>query len=64
MTICLVLQYSLMWNLVPSERGTFKATRTNFLFLFLMLIVLLASLVPIGYTVARLHPSQSCGPFR
>lgn len=57
-------QYSLIWNLVPSKRGAFKATKTNFLFLFLMLAVLLASLIPIGYSVARLHPSQTCGPFR
>ena len=53
-----------MWNLAPNTRGAFKATRTNFLFLFLLLAVLLASLVPTGYTVARLHPSQTCGPFR
>jgi hypothetical protein len=59
-----VKKYSLMWNLAPSTRGAFKATRTNFLFLFLLLAVLLASLVPIGYVVARLHPSQTCGPFR
>jgi hypothetical protein len=59
-----VKKYSLMWNLAPSKRGVFKATKTNFLFLFLMLAVLLASLVPIGYSVARLHPSETCGPFR
>ena len=58
------LQFSLMWNLVPSKRGAFKATRTNFLFLFLMLAVLLGSFIPIGYAVARLHPSETCGPFR
>ena len=50
--------------MVPSKRGTFKTTRTNFLFLFLLLAVLLTSLVPIGYAVARLHPSETCGPFR
>ena len=53
-----------MWNLEPSSRGAFKATRTNFLFLFLLLAVLLASVIPISYAIARLHPSETCGPFR
>lgn len=48
-----VKKYSLLWNLVPSKRGTFRSAKTNFLFLLLMLGALFLFLVPIGFAVAR-----------
>lgn len=46
-------QYSLMWNLTPDKRGAFKAARTNFLFILLMLVALFIILLPIGYIIAK-----------
>eukprot|EP00731_Ephydatia_muelleri_P029443 Em0020g1087a len=59
-----VKKYSLMWNLEPERRGIFKAARTNFLFLLLLLVTLFGALVPVGFAVAKLQPSASCGPFK
>ena len=47
------LQYSLIWNLTPDKRATFRAARTNFLFVFLLLLSLFVILVPVGVTVSR-----------
>ena len=42
-----------MWNLEPERRGIFKAARTNFLFLLLLLVTLFGALVPVGFAVAK-----------
>lgn len=47
------LQYSLIYNLTPDKRGTFRAARTNFLFILLMLFALFLILLPIGYIIGR-----------
>ena len=47
------LQYSLMYNLTPDKRGAFRAARTNFLFILLMLISLFLILLPIAYIIAK-----------
>ena len=45
----LSLQYSLIYNLTPDKRGTYRAARTNFLFMLLLLVTLFLFLIPVGY---------------
>jgi hypothetical protein len=59
-----VKRYSLTLNLALSKDGAYRSARVNFTFLLLLLITLLGCLIPIGFTIAALRPSQECGPFR
>ena len=58
-----VKKYSLIWNLEP-EKSIQRSSRNNFLFLFLILLSLFASVIPVAYAIARLRPSVTCGPFQ
>ena len=59
------IQYSLIWNLVPSKRKSFRAARTNFVFIALMLLTLFLVIIIIGFAIARysnhklLHHNQN-----
>ncbi|XP_062508865.1 transmembrane channel-like protein 7 isoform X2 [Corticium candelabrum] len=54
---------SLVWNCRPSSRA-YRASRTNIYFLFLLLLALFGCLIPVGYSMVQIQPSQTCGPFR
>ncbi|CAM9310706.1 unnamed protein product [Lampetra fluviatilis] len=54
---------SLFENCLPSVRP-FRASSSNFFFLLVLLLGLVLAAVPVGYSVASMAPSQSCGPFR
>lgn len=48
-----VKKYSLIWNLEPDKKGFQRSARTNFLFLFLMLLALFASVIPVMYAAIQ-----------
>ncbi|KAK3091066.1 hypothetical protein FSP39_016869 [Pinctada imbricata] len=48
---------------VPQDRP-FKTSRSNSLFMVVLLLAFILAAVPIGYMVGNIQPSQSCGPFR
>lgn len=52
-------------NLEPSKEA-YKAAKKDFTFQFILLITLLACMLPVGFAIARIVPSQNpgCGPFR
>lgn len=56
--------YSLMKNMEPRRKRVFRGALTQFLFVLLLLFVLLIAMIPVGFSAARLKPSEDCGPFK
>lgn len=56
-------KWSLLYNMVPSSRP-FRATRSGIFFMVILLVTFLICLIPVGYSIAQIHPSYGCGPFR
>ncbi|MGH0157920.1 UNVERIFIED_CONTAM: hypothetical protein FKN15_034340 [Acipenser sinensis] len=56
-------QLTLFQNCRPASR-TFRSSTSNFFFLLVLLLGLGLACVPLGYSVAVIHPSFGCGPFR
>ncbi|KAK1144898.1 transmembrane channel-like protein 7 [Acipenser oxyrinchus oxyrinchus] len=54
---------TLFQNCRPASR-TFRSSTSNFFFLLVLLMGLGLACVPLGYSVAVIHPSFGCGPFR
>ncbi|XP_058874407.1 transmembrane channel-like protein 7 [Acipenser ruthenus] len=54
---------TLFQNCRPASR-TFRSSTSNFFFLLVLLLGLGLACVPLGYSVAVIHPSFGCGPFR
>ncbi|XP_053308223.1 transmembrane channel-like protein 4 [Spea bombifrons] len=54
---------TLFTNCRPAER-TFRASSANFFFLFVLLLGLALSWVPVLYSIFVIKPSAACGPFR
>ncbi len=48
-----IKKYSLIFNLEPDKKGFARSARTNFMFLFLMLLALFASAIPVLYAVTQ-----------
>lgn len=42
----------------------YRASRSNSLFMFILLLSYAIALVPVVYSIAEMVPSRSCGPFR
>lgn len=52
--------------LVNSKPSTipYRASRSNSLFMAVLLLSFVVMIIPLGYTIAERTPSKSCGPFR
>ena len=48
-----VKKYSLLFNLEPDKKGFARSAKTNFLFLFLMLLSLFAAAIPVLYAATQ-----------
>lgn len=67
MLILLLLFYIKLFSCYVNCRPAnqpYKASRSNFLFLFVLAFAFVLCLIPIGYCVVTLPVSKSCGPFR
>ncbi|KAL3876100.1 hypothetical protein ACJMK2_033978 [Sinanodonta woodiana] len=64
---CVIFFYVRKWtvlsNCAPAEK-TNATSRSNSLFMMVLLLSFVFVTVPIGYMVGYVPPSQSCGPFR
>ncbi|KAL5018333.1 hypothetical protein ScPMuIL_004055 [Solemya velum] len=64
---CLIFFYvkklTLTRNCCPQERP-YRTSRSNSLFMLVLLLSFILAAVPIGYMVGKIPPSQSCGPYR
>ncbi|KAK3089717.1 hypothetical protein FSP39_005846 [Pinctada imbricata] len=64
---CLIVFYikklTLFHNCRPQSEP-YKASRSNSLFMKVLLVSYIFAVFPIGYTIGNIQPSQSCGPFR
>ncbi|XP_071128742.1 transmembrane channel-like protein 7 isoform X1 [Mytilus edulis] len=47
-----------------AQERPYRTSRSNSLFMLVLLLSFVFAAAPIGYMVGRLQPSQSCGPFR
>ncbi|XP_036394554.1 transmembrane channel-like protein 7 [Megalops cyprinoides] len=54
---------TLFYNCRPANR-TFRSTSSNFFFLLVLLFGWILASATLIYSVAQIHPSMSCGPFR
>ncbi|KAL5018334.1 hypothetical protein ScPMuIL_004056 [Solemya velum] len=54
---------SLLNNCIPKSRQ-YQTSRSNSLFMSVLLLSLLLAVLPLLYVIMRMQPSQSCGPFR
>ncbi|XP_061072013.1 transmembrane channel-like protein 7 [Conger conger] len=54
---------TLFYNCRPADR-TFRSTSSNFFFLLVLLFGWMLACLALIYSVAVIHPSMSCGPFR
>ncbi|KAH3871112.1 hypothetical protein DPMN_034306 [Dreissena polymorpha] len=53
---------SLLTNCIPTQQ--YGTSKSNSLFMMVLLLSFFLAIIPISYMVGKLHPSQGCGPFR
>ncbi|XP_031835639.1 transmembrane channel-like protein 7 isoform X2 [Nomia melanderi] len=58
-----IKKFACLINSTPSSK-IYRASKSNSLFMFILLISFILSTIPIGYSIAEIMPSKSCGPFR
>lgn len=58
-----VKKFACLVNSRPSAI-LYRASRSNSLFMFILLLSFVAAIVPIVYSIVEITPSRSCGPFR
>ncbi|XP_021359860.1 transmembrane channel-like protein 7 isoform X2 [Mizuhopecten yessoensis] len=63
---CFLFFYIRKFSLTNSriEDRPFKTSRSNSLFMTVLLLSFILAALPIGYMIGTIAPSQSCGPFR
>ncbi|XP_069122851.1 transmembrane channel-like protein 7 isoform X2 [Argopecten irradians] len=63
---CFLFFYVRRFSLSNShmEDRPFRTSRSNSLFMTVLLLSFILAAVPIGYMIGNIAPSQSCGPFR
>lgn len=59
----LIKKFTCLVNSKPSNK-IYRASRLNCLFMFNLLICFILAVIPVGYSIAYIVPSKSCGPFR
>lgn len=58
-----VKKFACLVNSTPSSQ-IYRASRSNSLFMFTLLLSYTLAIIPVGYAIAEFSPSKSCGPFR
>ncbi|KAL6265660.1 hypothetical protein P5V15_002455 [Pogonomyrmex californicus] len=58
-----IKKFTCLVNSTPSSK-IYRASRSNCLFMFVLLISFILTMIPLGYSIAEIMPSKSCGPFR
>ncbi|CAL1685459.1 unnamed protein product [Lasius platythorax] len=58
-----VKKFTCLVNSTPSSK-IYRASRSNSLFMFILLVSFILAVIPVGYSIAEIMPSKSCGPFR
>lgn len=58
-----IKKFTCLVNSTPSNK-IYRASRSNCLFMFNLLISFILAMIPVGYSIAKIMPSKSCGPFR
>ena len=58
-----VKKFACLVNSTPSSQ-VYRASRSNSLFMFVLLVSFILAVVPVGYSIAEIEPSKCCGPFR
>lgn len=58
-----IKKFACLMNSKPSAI-LYRASRSNSMFMFILLLSFVLAVIPIVYAVAEIHPSRSCGPFR
>lgn len=58
-----IKKFACLINSKPSPI-LYRASRSNSLFMFILLLSFVIAVVPVVYAVAEILPSRSCGPFR
>ncbi|XP_033748411.1 transmembrane channel-like protein 7 isoform X2 [Pecten maximus] len=63
---CFLFFYVRKFSLSNShmEDRPFRTSRSNSLFMTVLLLSFILAVLPIGYMIGNIAPSQSCGPFR
>ncbi|XP_067673750.1 transmembrane channel-like protein 7 isoform X2 [Haliotis asinina] len=63
LVIFYVKRLTVLHNCIPPVRP-YRASRSNSFFMTVLLFSFVLSVIPLGYLIGTVHPSQSCGPFR
>ncbi|XP_044728991.1 transmembrane channel-like protein 7 [Chrysoperla carnea] len=58
-----IKKFACLVNSTPSST-VYRASRSNSLFMFVLLLSFVVTVIPVGFSIAELTPSKSCGPFR
>lgn len=58
-----IKKFACLVNCKPSNH-VYRASRSQSLFMFILLICYVLILIPIGYCIVKISPSKSCGPFK
>lgn len=59
-----VKKFACLVNSRPASAVLYRASKSNSLFMFILLVSFVVAVVPVVYAVAEILPSRSCGPFR
>ncbi|XP_071107744.1 transmembrane channel-like protein 7 isoform X1 [Haliotis cracherodii] len=63
LVIFYVKRLTVLNNCIPALRP-YRASRSHSFFMTVLLFSFVLSVIPLGYLIGTVHPSQSCGPFR
>lgn len=58
-----IKKFQCLVNSKPSAT-LYRASRSNSLFMLILLISFVVAVIPVVYSIAEIMPSRSCGPFR
>ncbi|XP_062594473.1 transmembrane channel-like protein 7 [Saccostrea cucullata] len=58
-----VKKFDLFKNCRPESRP-YKTSKSTSLFMKVLLLSFMCAVIPVGYVIGKIQPSQSCGPFR